>query len=369
MGNKNFKKINQIEPWIGEAEKKAITEYLDSGGWLTEYKKTREFEKIIADYIGAKYVSVVSNGTVSLMIALMALGIRGEDEVIVPDFTMIASANSVVLAGAKPILVDIDPKNLCLDLEETKKAITERTKAIMLVTVCGRYPKIEEFVKFCQENNLFLIEDAAQSLGSKYKGKHLGTFGEVGSLSFSMPKIITTGQGGALITNNEELYQKILKIKDFGRAKSGVDYHEIIGYNFKFTDLQAIIGIEQVKTLNWRVQRKKEIYQLYQDLLKGVSEIEFIDTNLEETSPWFVDILIKKEKKQNLINFLEEKGIGTRPFHPAINTQPPYSWVKGKFKNAESISKRGLWLPSSLSLKDEDIKYICDLIKEFYYAC
>lgn len=361
-----MKTINQIEPWIGSEEKQAMAEYLDSGGWLTEFKKTREFEKMLADFLGIKYVSVVNSGTVSLAVALLALGIGKEDEVIVPDYTMIASANSVVLTGGKPVLVDVDSKNLCLDFEKTKKAITPKTKAIMLVTINGRYPRLEQFVKICQEKNLVLIEDAAQSLGSKYQGKYLGTFGRVGSFSFSPHKIITTGQGGCVATDDEELYQKVLKVKDFGRTQGGVDYHETMGFNFKFTDLQAVIGIEQLKKIDFRLKRKKEIYKLYQDLLRGVEGIEFIETNLEDTAPWFMDILVEPEKRDKLAEFLKERGIGTRPFYPAIHTQPPYAWVKGEFKNSEEISKKGLWLPSSAFLEEDDIKYICEKIKEFY---
>lgn len=361
-------RINQMEPWIGEEEKRAVMEYLDSGGWLTEYKKTREFEQLIADYVGSKYVSVVNNGTVSLAIAIMALGIKNGEEVIVPDYTMIASANAVILAGAKPVLVDIDRTNLCLDLDLVVDAITSKTKAIILVTVNGRYPEMGKFVKFADDHNLYLIEDAAQSLGSRYNGKHLGTFCDVGSFSFSAPKVITTGQGGALVTDNEEFYHKILKIKDFGRAQSGVDHHENMGYNFKFTDLQAVIGIEQMKKLDWRVKRKKEMYKLYRDLLEGIEGIEFIDTELEDTSPWFIDVLVEEGQKERdkLASFLDKKGIGTRPFYPAIHTQPPYSWVKGDFKNAEYVSKRGLWLPSASFLSEEDIEYICQNIKVFY---
>ena len=357
-------RINQMEPWIGEEEKRAIIEYLDGGGWLTEFKKTREFEQMIADYVDSKYASVVNNGTVSLVVALMASGIRSGDEVIVPDYTMIASANAVILAGAKPVLVDIDRANLCPDMNVVEEAITSKTKAIMLVTINGRYPEMEKFVEFAHDHDLYLIEDAAQSLGSRCNEKHLGTFGDVGSFSFSAPKVITTGQGGALVTDDEEIYRRILKIKDFGRAKSGVDYHETMGYNFKFTDLQAVIGIEQMKKLNWRVERKKEMYKLYRDLLEGIEgieEIEFIDTNLEDTSPWFIDILVKKGEKERdkLTLFLDKRGIGTRPFYPAIHTQPPYSRVKGDFKNAEYVSEKGLWLPSASFLSDEDIERIC----------
>ncbi|MSU54328.1 MAG: DegT/DnrJ/EryC1/StrS family aminotransferase [Candidatus Staskawiczbacteria bacterium] len=360
------KKINQMEPWLDAKEQKAMAEYLKSGAWLTEFKKTREFEQQIADFTGVKYCSVVNNGTVSLAIALMAMGIGPKDEVIVPDYTMIASATAINLAGAKPVFVDIDKKTLCLDLDLVKKAVTKKTKAIMLVTINGRYPKMEEFVDFCKQKKIFLLEDAAQSLGSTYKGKHLGAFGDIGSFSFSVPKIITTGQGGALITDSEDLYKKILKIKDFGREKSGVDYHEVMGYNFKFTDLQAVIGVEQMKKLALRVDRKKNMARLYKDLLEGVTEVECIETNFTDTAPWFIDILVPQNKRGALIAFLAENNIGTRPFYPAIHTQPPYAWVKGTFKNADEVSARGLWLPSSAFLTDKDVKHICSLIITFF---
>lgn len=360
-----MKRINQIEPWIGEEEKNAVVEYLNSGGWLTEFKRTRNFEQMIANYVGSKYASVVSNGTVSLAIALMALGIKNDDEVIVPDFTMIASANAVILAGAKPVLVDINCTNLCLDLDIAEETITERTKVIMYVSLNGRCSDMEEVVAFANSNDLFIIEDAAQSLGSRYRGKHLGTFGEVGSFSFSYPKIITTGQGGALVTDDEELYHRALLLKDFGRPQSGVDYHTVIGYNFKFTDVGAVIGIEQMKKLDWRVKRKKEMYRLYHDLLQNIPQIELLDTNLQDTTPWFFDILVK-EGRAKLASFLKRKGIGTRPFYPSIHTQPPYSHVKGDFKNSEYVSQRGLWLPSSSFLTNEDIDRVCSEIREYF---
>ena len=373
-------RINQMEPWIGEEEKHAMMEYLNSGGWLTEFRKTREFEQMIADYVGSKYASVVNNGTISLVIALMALGIERGDEVIVPDYTMIASANAVVLVGAKPVLVDIDQTNLCLDLDLVEEAITPKTKAIILVTINGRYPEMEKFVRFAKNNSLYLVEDAAQSLGSRYKGKHLGTFGDVGSFSFSAPKVITTGQGGALVTDDEEIFKRISMIKDFGRPRGGVDYHEIMGLNAKFTDLQAVIGIEQMRKLDWRVKRKKEMYKLYKDLLESVEGVEFVNTNLKDTSPWFIDILVEKpffkkesftkekggKERAKLASFLDKKGIGTRPFYPAIQTQPLYSWAKGNFKNSEYVSKMGLWLPSSSFLSNEDIEYVCEVVKDFF---
>jgi perosamine synthetase len=355
--------INQMEPWFGEEERHALIGYMDSGGWLTEYKKTREFEEMIADYVGSRFCTVLSNGTVTLFTALMALGVGPGDEVIVPDFTMIASANAVVLTGAKPVFVDISRPNLCLDLDLAEEAITPHTKVIMLVSLDGRSPDMHRAVELAEQHELYLVEDAAQSLGSSYRRRHLGTFGHVGSFSFSTPKVITTGQGGALVTDDAELADRIRKIKNFGRRQSGVDFHETLGYNFKFTDLQAVVGIEQMKKLNWRVQRKREMFALYRRELMDVPQVGFIETNLEETSPWFIDVLVPDPKA--LGSFLKERDIGTRPFYPSIHSQPPYG-VDGTFPVSNYVSAHGLWLPSSSFLSDEDITRICRKIKAFF---
>ncbi len=293
----------------------------------------------------------------------MALGIKGDDEVIVPDYTQIASANSVVLAGAKPVLVDIDASNHCLDLDLVEKAITPQTRAIMLVTLNGRCPDMNKFTELAQKYGLHLVEDAAESLGCRYKGKHLGTFGIVGSFSFSPSKIITAGQGGALVTDDEDLYNEIISIKDFGRYKAGVDSYRVMGFNFKYTDLQAVIGIEQMKKLSWRVERKKEMFSLYRSELEGVSQVQFIETDLEEIAPWFIDVLVPDPSA--LKEYLGDKGIGTRPFFPPIHSEPPYG-LTGDYPNTEYVASHGLWLPSSSFLSDDDIKRVCAEIKEFY---
>ena len=224
--------INQIEPWIGEEERQAVDEYLSSGGWLTEFKKTQEFARMVGEYVGSKHAFILANGTVTLYTALVAVGVGPGDEVIVPDYTMIASPNAVVLTGAKPVFVDVDSTNLCLDLDLTEAAITPRTKAIMLVSINGRAPDMHRALEIAHKHNIFLIEDAAQSLGARWQGKHLGSYGIIGSFSFSAPKIITTGQGGALVTDNDDLAEKIRQIRDFGRRQRVVDYHLSIGYNF-----------------------------------------------------------------------------------------------------------------------------------------
>jgi len=357
-------RIAQMEPWFGEEEKRAVLEYMESGGWLTEFKYTAEFESAVARYVGSKHAVAVSNGTISLTCGLFALGIQGGDEVIVPDFTMIASATATILAGARPVLVDIDPSNLCLSLETVESAITPRTKAIMVVSLNGRSPDMNAMVRFARNHNFVIVEDAAQSLGSRFHRKHLGTFGDIGSFSFSSPKVITTGQGGVLVTDEDDLHRKILLIKNFGRTKSGQDYYEVLGFNFKFTDLQAVIGIEQMKKLPWRVERKKQMYKVYQDLLADVPEVSFVDTNPQDTSPWFIDILV--ENRDALMSFLAARGVETRPFYPPIHTQPPFAHTKGSFLQAERVSKMGLWLPSSSFLTDDDISRVCAEIKAFF---
>ena len=355
--------INQMEPWYGKEEKKAVSDYLNSGGWLMEFKKTEEFEKAICDYTGAAYCSVLPNGTLSLVLALLAADIKPGDEVIVPDMTMIATPNAVKMIGAIPVFVDVD-ESLCLNPELVEKAITPKTKAVFHVSLNGRAGNLKKIKQICKKNGIVLLEDAAQSLGSFYQGKHLGRHGLIGSFSFSVPKIITTGQGGALITDNKKIYEKIEKLKDFGRVGPGIDLHDQMGWNLKFTDLQAAFGLAQVSKLPWRVQRKKDMYALYKKLLGSIKEITFVDTNLVEVSPWFMDIMVPDPKA--LSAYLKQQHIGSRAFYPAIHTQEVYSDVRGNFPIASGAGKHGLWLPSSSFLKDADIKRICRCIQDFY---
>lgn len=356
--------ICQMKPSFDSIERDALNDYMNSGGWVTEFEKTREFEGEIAKYTGAKYCSIMCNGTLSLTVALLACGVQTGDEVIVPDFTMVATANAAELIGAKAVFVDIDMDNLCLNFEKTKAAVTKKTKAVMLVSINGRYPQeIEHFVNFCKEKNIYLIEDAAQSLGSRCHGKHLGTFGDIGSFSFSAPKIITTGQGGALVTDNEELYQKIVKIRDFGRDGGGNDHYLAKGWNMKFTDIQAVIGICQMKKLPDRVIRKKKMIELYYKLLQDVDGITLISTNFNDTALWFMDVLC--ENRYELMQYLKTKGIGTREVYPALHSEPAYGYDQ-IFPNAELFAKKGLWLPSYIDLTDEEIEYICTNIRNFY---
>jgi perosamine synthetase len=358
--------IPQMEPWFGSEEKIAMSNYMDEGGWLTEFKHTQEFEKRIAAYTGSKHCFVVNNGTISLTLMAIAAGIKAGDEVIVPNYTMIATPNSFKMFGAIPVFVDVEVETLCMDIECARKAITTHTKAIMFVNANGRNPKIgiEAFQQLCDEKGLILLEDSAQSLGSFYPdGIHQGLKGKAGSFSFSAPKIISTGQGGAIITDDDELAFKLKRIKDFGRSGGGNDIHDTIGYNFKFTEMQAVIGNEQMKKLPWRVNRKKEIYSLYKDKLKGIRQVLFFDQDLEHTTPWFIDVLV--EERDRLQVFLKDNGIGTRTMYPPLNKQLAYN-LPGEFVISNIVGDKGLWLPSASQLSNLEIELICSKIYEFY---
>ncbi|MBE6091625.1 MAG: DegT/DnrJ/EryC1/StrS family aminotransferase [Selenomonas ruminantium] len=360
----NSEFIAQMEPSYDEHEIHAMEAYLRSGGWLTEFRKTREFEDMIACYTGAKHCSIMPNGTLSLAVALLACDVQPGDEVICPDYTMAATPNAAELIGATAVFVDIDRTTLCMDFEKMRQAFTPRTRAVLFVSINGRCPRnIQVYADFCRERGVHFLEDAAQSLGSVCNGRHLGLYGEIGSFSFSMPKIITTGQGGALITNDDSLMDKIKRIRDFGRDKGGSDHYMVKGWNFKFTDVQAVIGIEQMKKLSDRVKRKKEMAELYRQGLSNIRGVELVPTDLEETAPWFFDILC--ENREELQSFLKENQIGSRPFYPPLHAEPAYSY-EGDYPVTEEISRKGLWLPSSIKLTDEQIEHVCIKVREFY---
>lgn len=358
-------KISQFEPSFGKEEQDAVCAYMQEGGWITEFRKTEEFERSIADFTGARHCIAVNNGTVALIVANMAAGLRPGDEVIVPNYTMIATPNSVSVLGARPVFVDIERDTLCLDLDRVAKAVTPRTKAVILVAANGRYPGagIAAFEKFCAEKGLILIEDAAQALGSFYPGRrHMGTVGRIGTFSFSTPKIISTGQGGCVVTNDDAMAERCRRIKDFGRASGGIDVHDTIGFNFKFTDLQACVGLAQMGKLTDRIRRKREIYGLYRSRLAGVPNVRMIDQDLENTTPWFYDIVVRD--RDGLQQHLQSQGIGTRVMYPPINRQKAYR-APGNHPVSNEIGKSGLWLPSSVQLTDGEVDRVASSVAEF----
>lgn len=340
--------ICQSRPLFGEEEKNAVHNYMSGDNFMTEHKKTKELEEMIAKFSGSKYCSMVTSGSSALVTALLACGIKQGDDVIVPDYTMVATANAVQLVGANVVLVDVDPKTYTLSLDIVKNSITAKTKAVMYVSLNNQYKDLREISQFCKESNIYLIEDAAQSVGCFVDGKHFGTFGDVGIFSYSTPKIISMGQGGALITGNDEIYNNIQRIKNFGRDPTNMNEYKTFGLNFKFTDLQAVIGIEQMKKLPERITRYKEISKQYDSILP-----------FSGWFPWFIETI--SDNRDQLMHFLKQHNIETRPTYPSLHTLNHLK-QDGEFPNSLYISKKGLFLPTHMLLTDPQISYIQDLL-------
>jgi perosamine synthetase len=357
------KKINQIEPLISKSDINAINEYLNKKNWITENKYTKNFEQNFSEVVGSKFAVAFPNGTLTLLGILKALNLQKNSFVLVPNITMVATATAVSLAGLSPLFVDVEKESLCMCPKDLKKKIKKNVSAVIYVTLNGRSGSIDKIKKICSNNKKFLIEDSAHSIGCFFKKKHHGNFGIASSFSFSMPKIITTGQGGMIVTNSNKIFKKLKLLKNFGRSKSGEDNYISQGYNFKFTDLQAVLGLNQLKNIKERIDKKKKIFNFYYKKLNKVKEIKFLKFNKNET-PWFIDIYIKDKKK--LKNYLMKKNILTRDIYPPLNKLNFFNQKSLKLPVSTFFSERGLWLPSSLNLTQKNLVYITNNIKKFY---
>ena len=357
-------KILQHRPYFETEETNAITNYMNNDSFLTEYKKTNELENNICNYLGVKHCIMTTSGTSALLISLMSLELNEGDEVIVPNYTMIATINVIKMLKLKPVICDIDAQTCTLNLDGINNNITSKTKCVIHVSLNNRCVDLDKIKLLCKNKNIYLLEDAAQSMGCKVNNKYLGTFGDLGCFSLSTPKIISTGQGGFVISNNDKLIQKIKMIKNFGRESSGQDNFMTFGLNFKFTDLQAVIGIEQLKKLDERAKRMREMYNLYYEYLKDEKHI-LIKKPLNDTwFPWFIDIYT--ENRENLVNFLKKHNIESRPVYQEINKTSIY-YSEHVYKNSKLICNNGLFMPSHIKLTNKEIKYICKIIKLFKF--
>lgn len=350
-------------PEITDTEKRLVNDCLDST-WISSKGKYIEiFEETVAKFIGSKYAVAVSNGTVALHLALLAYDIGNGDEVIVPDFTYIATANSVLYVNAKPIFADVDPKTWNISLESIREKITINTKAIIIADIYGTPPEIDEIRKLAKKNNLILIEDAAESLGAIHHDVKAGNLGEIGTLSFFGNKTITTGEGGMIITNNYKKYQLLKKMRNQGNSDNIRYFHDILGYNYRMTNIQAAIGVAQMSRIDNILLRKREIQKWYNEELNGRVTFQKIPPRTE-SSYWLVSILIETEEIRNgLMCFLEKEGVETRPFFKPISSMPYFQQCDNKI--AYNLSKLGLNLPSYPTLNKKDVKYICDIIKKY----
>lgn len=310
----------------------------DLDGLGGEFKLTQELEESTADFFGVRYCIMVNSGTTAIFLALKATGAK---KVAIPCLTMFGTATAAELAGCEIVFV-------------SNNELPSNVDAYVHVSLNGRDCSIAETV--AANPNITIIEDACQSFGSEFRGKFLGTFGKVGCFSFSPHKILSAGNGGCIITNNEEIARSVRALKNFGRESGGADNHESIGYNFKFTDIQAAFMLKQFKQLPERIRRKKEIYARYFSSLSDIMR-NHIGT------PWFVDIYV--DHRDDLATFLIERSIGTRKMYPLLTTQKPFSHYKviGDSTADEFYSDHGLWLPSSIGITNKEINYVVDTIK------
>ena len=363
--------IIQIEPWIDDEEMNELRRVVEST-FVTEGIITKEFEDKIKSLTGSKHAVAMTNGTVALYVSLKSLGIGHGDEVIVPDMTFIATANAVIMAGGTPIFCEVDPETYCIDVIAAKTLVTKKTRAIMPVHLYGQAADMTAVMNFATEFNLYVIEDAAQGVGVKFSGQHVGTFGNLGVLSFYGNKTITCGEGGIILTNNDELALACYRLKNHGRERKGIFIHEEIGFNFAFTEMQAAVGVAQLGKLKRIIERKKEIHDIYVSELNGLTELSpcRIDSRVDPVF-WFTSF--ETDSLEKLTDYLLHEGIQTRRFFYPLHLQPCYgknieisNLNSRSFPISEAIYKKGISLPSAYHLTNRDQEFVINKIKHFY---
>jgi perosamine synthetase len=352
------------EPLLGEEELNNVTEAVKSGWISSKGKFIPEFEEKFARYCGVKHGVATSNGTASLHLALTALGIKHGDEVIIPTFTFIATANAVTYLGAKPVFVDAHPDYWCIAPEKIEEAITTKTRAIIPVHLYGHPCDMDAILAIARKHDLFVIEDAAEAHGAEYKGKKVGSFGEVSCFSFFANKIITTGEGGMCLTNDKILADTMRSLRDHGMSTTKRYWHDVVGFNYRMTNLQAAVGVAQLEKIDAFIDGKRNLAKSYVRALQGLSEMRSIKLHPEmpwaKCVYWLYSILIERAlgiSRDNLMGKLRENEIESRPFFYPVHTLPPYK-SNDRFPIAEQLTKKGISLPSSLNLDEKKIKHI-----------
>ncbi|MEA5498094.1 DegT/DnrJ/EryC1/StrS family aminotransferase [Limnoraphis robusta Tam1] len=361
--------IPQIQPWIDDSEWLEVKKVMEST-YLTENQVTAEFEAQIQDLTGAKHAIAVCNGTAALYCILKALDIGQADEVLVPNMTFVASSNAVIMAGAKPIFCPVKADTLCIDVEAAAKLVNENTKGIMPVHLYGQSADMEAVLAFAEQFNLKVIEDAAQAIGVKFNGRHVGYYGDAGAFSFYGNKTITCGEGGIITTDSDIIAQTCRRLKNHGRSRRGTFVHEHIGFNFSMTEMQAAVGIAQLRKLPAIIERKRQIHEAYMAGLADVTQLKpfLIDERCEPVY-WFTSFYA--ENRAELADYLKNQGIQTRILFCPLHLQPCYEgWADPSVDYSVSISayETGLSLPSSYILTDEELDYIIAQIHQFYQS-
>jgi perosamine synthetase len=354
------------KPMIEEDDIKAICETAKTGWVSSRGENIQKFENQFSNYIGMKRGVATSNGTTALHLALSALGIHEGDEVIVPDFTFVSPVNAVLYQGATPVLVDAENETWGMDSKKILSKITPKTKAIIAVHIYGNPARIDEIKEIAQEQSLYLIEDCAESIGATFQGKRVGTFGVISCFSFYGNKIITTGEGGMCLTNDKDLEARMKMFRDHGMSPARRYWHEVIGYNYRMTNIQAALGLSQLSKIDRILARKKYIARIYyKNLPEKVAT--YVENGFSESVFWLFCILSRNEnEKQLILGALERNGYETRSFFYPVHSMPPYSRFVSNSKSfsvSEHLSDVGLNLPSYPELTENEILEVCDTVK------
>jgi len=360
-------KVYLDDPNLGNLEKKYLTKAIDTNFVSIVGPFVPEFEEKFAGYIGAKKGVSTQSGTAALHIALYEPGIGEGDEVIIPALTFIATINPILYVGATPVIVDVSPKTWNIEAEEIEKAITKKTKAIIPVHLYGNPCNLDEIIEIAKEHNLFVIEDATESLGASYKGRQTGTFGDFGCFSFNGNKLITTGGGGMIATNDEKQAEHVKFLVNQARDVSQGYYHPEVGFNYRMTNIEASLGLAQLERIDEFLAKKKAFRKIYQEILGDLPYIQFQEEyDNAEGSWWLTCIKIEKDIDiSNLMLKLKEKGIPTRRIFMPASEMPYLKKFSKPCPNAYEIYNHGICLPSSTLNEEEDIRKAAINLKDF----
>jgi perosamine synthetase len=355
--------IPLLRPYFDSDEIEEIQTVLDSG-WVSQGPKTKEFETKIADYLGVKYAVAVVNCTAALHVSLLSIGIKQRHEVLVADFTFPAAGHAVMYCGATPVFVDVDIKTYNMDPDKIEEKITDNTQAIIPVHTFGQPADMDRIKEIAREHNLRVIEDAACAMGAAYKGEYAGTCGDIGCISFHARKGITTGEGGMVITDNQEYAHTIRNLSVFGmvsaweRENSAFVIPEFtaLGYNYKMSDITAAVGVAQLEKIDKIIERKRMLAAYWDELLESIEGIEppYVGTDVTHVYQSYVALVDKKINRNNLITSLKKHGIQTQIGTYASHIQPVYN-SRDECPVSLDIFERSLALPMYYTLKKEDI--------------
>ena len=364
--------IPVCEPLLGDKELEYVTDCLKSNWISSKGKYIEEFERKFAAYCGCKYGISTTSGTTALHLAVASLGVGPGDEVIIPASTMAATALAVIYTGARPVLVDAERETWNMDVTQIKEKITPKTKALLPVHIYGHPCDMDPIMEIAQRHNLYVIEDAAEAHAAEYRGRKAGSIGQVSCFSFYANKIITTGEGGMVVTNDQRIAERARRLKDLAHSPEKRFLHTDIGFNYRMTNIQAAIGLAQLERIDELAEMRRRNAYFYNSRLKDIPGITLpAEKEWVKNVYWMYGILIEDEfgmSRDELMKRLREKGIETRTFFIPMHQQPAFL-NKGLFKGesypvAEELAERGLYLPSGSGLTRDQIEYISNMIRE-----